>query len=480
MLRVGISTQTPPLHPNLSRKMPGIGRVWRRGRDYEPSVGGVVPMMRALLRAGGGRWMDPHPLWVAAGMPGWPGEIRTNEGFRAAFAILAEEQRAGYSAFKQAIWDAIHEMAPFRFLVPDYRSFLEFGQTMAARQLDYRDEVDLYYVNDFQQIQVGPLVGPAAPAVLRWHIPFRMQNLPDPVRRFFLKSIEGFDGIVVSTRRDLEALLRQGYTGRAVQIYPYIDPTEHPPVPPNSVAAFRDRFDLGDRPVLLCVARMDPQKRQDLLVQAFARVRRSHPEALLLLVGNGSFSSSPAGGLGSSVGPMWRRRLEAQVRRLGLSNSVRFTGYLPGADLAAAYAAATALVLPSPLEGFGLVGVEAWVHGRPIVVTAGSGISEVVQPEVNGLVAAPGSVSDLSRHIERLLSEPEAAQLMGRQGLLASRSFHAGPATERLKEFFREIVDEYSNASTGSGRRVPVRSPAPSSTRRPRRRAERVGPGPGP
>ncbi|MHB8351095.1 MAG: glycosyltransferase family 4 protein [Thermoplasmata archaeon] len=465
MLRVCISSQTPPLLPTASAQAAPPGGVWRRGRDYEPSVGGVVPMMRALLRAAGGRWMSPDPIWVATGLPDWPESLRTDEGFRVVFARLPADQMPGYTAFKQAIWDVIHDVAPFGFRVADYRSFLAFGQTMASRLLDFREEVDLYYVNDFQQIQVGPLVGPAAPAVLRWHLPFRMGMLPDPVRRFFLKSIEGFDGIVVSARRDLEALLRQGYSGRAVQVYPYLDPEEFPPVSPTSVEALRLRFALGDRPVLTCVARMDPQKRQDLLVRAFARVHRLHPRALLLLVGNGSFSSAAKGGLGSGIGPAWRRKLEAEVRALKIQDSVRFAGYLPGPELAAAYAASTALVLPSPLEGFGLVGVEAWAHGIPILVTDGSGIAEAVQPEVNGLVAAAGSIPHLVRQMDRLLRDPERSRLMGQQGRLTSQSFHAASATRRLKAFFEEIAEEYSRASSGAKARRRTGRTAPPARR---------------
>ena len=79
MIRVCINSQTPPLRP-----LRGAGRsgtLWRSGVDYEPNVGGVVPMMRALLRASVGRWIAPHPRWVALGGPGLPPLVRTDDGF---------------------------------------------------------------------------------------------------------------------------------------------------------------------------------------------------------------------------------------------------------------------------------------------------------------------------------------------------------------------------------------------------------------
>jgi glycosyltransferase involved in cell wall biosynthesis len=417
--------------------------VWRRGIEYRPSVGGVVPMMRALIRAAQGRWMAPNPYWVSAGLPSWPLEAQTDEGFRAVFAKLPADLRAGYTSFKSAIWDALHGVRGFEFSVDDYRAFLAFGQIMASRLLDVHREVDVYYVNDFQQVQVGPLVGPAAPTILRWHIPFRLHDLPRHVRQFFLKSIEGFDAVVVSTRRDLEALVRHGYSGRACQVYPYLNPEEVRRPSQSSTEAFRERWKLGDGPVVLCVARMDQQKRHDLLLEGFARVARRHPDARLVLVGNGSFSSSRASGLGSDAPGDWRATLASRARGLKIESAVRFTGYLENEELRAAYGAATVLVLPSPIEGFGLVGVEAWLHERPIIVSDGAGISEIVNHGINGFVARAYSVSDLATHLGTVLRSPEGAEKMGKEGSLAARACFAPRATARLEQLFHEVLAGY-------------------------------------
>lgn len=443
MLHICVSTQSPPVFPLGTVRSPLRRTVWRREVDYRPSVGGVVPMMRALIQAAKGRWMAPNPYWVSAGLPSWPSEVQTDEGFRAVFAKLPDGLRAGYTAFKSSVWDSLHGVRPFKFAVEDYRAFLSFGQIMASRLLDVHQDVDVYYVNDFQQVQVGPLVGPAAPAILRWHIPFRLQHLPQHARQFILKSIEGFDAVVVSTRRDLEALVRQGYSGRACQVYPYLDPKEVRKPTVHDTELFREHWRLGSGPVVLCVARMDRQKRHDLLIDAFARVARRHPDARLVLVGNGSFSSSEGSGLGSSASGLWRASLEARVRELHIEHDVRFTGYLSNPELDAAYEVSSVLVLPSPIEGFGLVGVEAWLHKRPIIVTDGAGISEIVNHGVNGLIARAHSASDLANQLGTVLRWTEKSERMGEQGSLAARACFAPRATARLESLFREVLSDY-------------------------------------
>lgn len=80
--------------------------------------------------------------------------------------------------------------------------------------LEFWNEMDVSYVQDFQLLMTGGLIGPPAPAVMRWHVPFVPENLPFLTRRAVVKWIEAFDAVVVSTRRDLEGLIKGAYRGR--------------------------------------------------------------------------------------------------------------------------------------------------------------------------------------------------------------------------------------------------------------------------
>lgn len=440
-IRLCVNTQTPPLRPvgsaaDLARP------VWRLHREYEPNLGGVVPMMRALIHSGRTAGLQGETSWVALGGAGIPPVVHTNDGYTLSTFDLPEGTRRSYGRFKEAIWRSFHGPRGFRPSLSDYPGFVEYSARAALALLPKVADHDLLYVNDFQQVLVGGLIGSAAPALLRWHIPLDFRGYPEPVRRFFLKAMEGFDGVVVSTRAGLEDLIQAGFQGRAYQVYPYFDPHEQRSASPAVRLRVQQRLKLREGPVVLCVGRMDPVKRQDLAIDAFVRVARRYPTARLVLVGGESFSTSAAG-LGAQKGTSWRQKLEARVRYHHLGSRVVFAGALPDEELRALYDLADTFVHPAPWEGFGLVVVEAWTHGVPVIVSRGAGAAELVDDGVNGFLTRPGSSSDISHRITRLLGSPPEAERIGANGLLTARRCHVERAAPRLREIFERTVDLY-------------------------------------
>ena len=439
-IRLCVNTQTPPIRP-----LPQADRdraVWRLREEYEPNVGGVVPMMRALIRSGRAAGLSGETTWVALGGAGLPLKVRTNEGFALETFDVPAETRARYIRFKETIWRSFHGPRGFRPSLSDYPGFVDYSARTALALLPKVADHDLLYVNDFQQVLVGGLVGSAAPALLRWHIPLDFRGYPEPVRRFFLKAMEGFDGIVVSTRSGLEDLIQAGFQGRAFQVYPYFDPREQRSAPAAVRERVRAKFRLGDGPIVMSVGRMDPVKRQDLAVDAFVRVARRFPGAKLVLVGGESFSTSQTG-LGGGKASAWRRKVETRIRAHRLQHRVVLTGSLPDEELRAMYGLADAFVHPAPWEGFGLVIVEAWTHGIPVVVSRGAGAGELVDDGVNGFLTRPGSVADIAQKLTTLLDRTPEAERIGANGALTARRCHVDRAAPRLKEIFGRTVELY-------------------------------------
>jgi len=450
-LDICVNTQSPPVGPRPGARAPSAG-VWRLGRDYDPQLGGVVPMMRALIRSGGTGWLRRPVRWIALGGPGIPEEVTTDEGYTLDTVQLPDATRRRYNRFKEAIWRSFHGPRGFVPSTADYPAFVEYSHRTSLKLLERIDEHDLFFINDFQQILVGGLIGPSAPALLRWHIPMDFRGYPEPVARFFLKAMEGFDGIIVSTRAGLEDLIHVGFHGRAFQMYPYYDPADLPRATAGELRRFSDAHRLGDGPVVLSVGRMDPQKRQDILIAALPRVLRRHPRARCVLVGGASFSTR-GGGTGSGKARQWRHHLEAQVDRMGLRRHVEFAGAVSPSELAAAYSAADVFVHPAPWEGFGLVGIEAWAHGRPIVVSRGAGVAELVIEGVNGYTTRPGRVAELADRIIDLLDHPDQSERMGASGIATARRCHVDRAETRHREIFERTIELYERTGIRSGRR---------------------------
>jgi glycosyltransferase involved in cell wall biosynthesis len=106
------------------------------------------------------------------------------------------------------------------------------------------------------------------------------------------------------------------------------------------------------------------------------------------------------------------------VRRLGVSHRVRLEGFREGAALSAWYAAADLVLVPSLWpEPFGMVGVEAMAHGKPVVAFDVGGIPEWLSHGETGLLVPPGEVAGLAAAIEELLMSPERRRAMGQAGL---------------------------------------------------------------
>lgn len=157
---------------------------------------------------------------------------------------------------------------------------------------------------------------------------------------------------------------------------------------------WRQRLTEGepDKPLLLYVGRLSPEKRVDWL----APILDALPEVRLAVVGDG-----PA-----------RPQLERQFGR----RAVHFTGYLSGADLAAAYASADVFVFPAANETLGNVVLEAMASGLPVVAARSGGLLDHVIDGETGYLFDPESQDALVDAVRRLVEKPETARSFGRCG----------------------------------------------------------------
>jgi glycosyltransferase involved in cell wall biosynthesis len=111
-------------------------------------------------------------------------------------------------------------------------------------------------------------------------------------------------------------------------------------------------------------------------------------------------------------------RVQGLAERLGVDEHVRFEGWQSTFALARFYEMSDFVVVPSVWpEPFGLVGIEALSHGRPVIASRTGGIPEWLSDRRTGLLVPPGDVEALSEAITWMLNHPEEAQEMGRAGV---------------------------------------------------------------
>ena len=193
---------------------------------------------------------------------------------------------------------------------------------------------------------------------------------------------------------------------RMARLHPGVDAGTFRP-DPRARQAVRDRYGLGDRPVVACVSRLVARKGQDTLLRAWPAVLRQVPDAALLIVGGGSYAKT----------------LHELAGRAGVSGSVTFTGPVPQQELPAHYAAGDVFSMPCrtrrgglDVEGLGIVYLEASATGLPVVGGDSGGAPDAILDGETGYVVGGRDVTALAQRLTALLGDPAGAKAMGEKG----------------------------------------------------------------
>jgi phosphatidylinositol alpha-1,6-mannosyltransferase len=207
------------------------------------------------------------------------------------------------------------------------------------------------------------------------------------------------------TRSRIAGALSPEAAARMVQLPPGVD--EKVFHPGSGGAEVRERLGLADRPVVVCVSRLVPRKGQDTLILAMPRILARQPDAVLLIVGGGPYE----------------KELRRLARETGVTDSVRFTGAVPWAELPAHYGAGDVFAMPCrtrrgglDVEGLGIVYLEASATGLPVVAGDSGGAPDAVLDGETGWVVRGGSPEEAADRIVALLADPELRRNMGERG----------------------------------------------------------------
>jgi glycosyltransferase involved in cell wall biosynthesis len=215
------------------------------------------------------------------------------------------------------------------------------------------------------------------------------------------------DGNVIGRLADRMVAVSQADARRMVSIE-HVDPAKIVVIPngytpqPGSHTRVRAELGLDERaPVIATAAIMRPQKRLDLLLDAFAQVREALPDAQLLLAGDGEC----------------RAALTEHAATLGISSAVHFLGLRDDVD--SILREADVAALSSDYEGAPLFVYECLANGTPLVSTNVGGIPDTIVDGETGILVPRGDSAALARGLIELLSDSD---LRGRMAIAAEQA----------------------------------------------------------
>ena len=176
------------------------------------------------------------------------------------------------------------------------------------------------------------------------------------------------------------------------------------------------------RRIVFAVGRLEHTKGFDLLLRAYASLPAERDVELVI------------GGIGSR-----RAELERLAAELGVAERVHFTGRLDERDVDAWMRRAAVVAVPSRREAFGIVVLEAWRAGAPLVATTLGGPASLVTDGVDGLLVDPTDVDALASALDAVLVDPARSATLAAAGRVSVRRFTWAATARAYARLYDEI-----------------------------------------
>lgn len=179
-----------------------------------------------------------------------------------------------------------------------------------------------------------------------------------------------------------------------------------------------------DQPIALYVGRVDPEKSISKVVEAFAGVLEKIPNAVLVIVGDGTD----------------RQHLVDLAKALGIEKSLRFPGRIYPPDVMDIYRAAQVFVTASETETQGIVLIEAAATGLPLVAVDAGAVREICQDKKNGILCQPGNVEELTDAVVKILQDKKLRKKYGEASQEIAKKHDLSQTLKRFVEIYEEAI----------------------------------------
>lgn len=193
-----------------------------------------------------------------------------------------------------------------------------------------------------------------------------------------------------------------------------------------------------DLKILLFVGRIEPLKAVDSIINALDVIQQTQPQLLMQI------RFAIIGGDPSDKQDAEMMRLQHLTHDLGLSDVVLFLGAKDQSELPLYYAAATAVVMPSDYESFGMVALEAMASGTPVIASNVGGLGYLVKDAETGFLVPVREPESIAEGIKKMVTDDCCSSEMGQRATALARAYAWQKIADRILRIFDEILGKKS------------------------------------
>ena len=255
---------------------------------------------------------------------------------------------------------------------------------------------------------------------------FHYGGIIDRVLRLRRSPVEEADGVVCISHGE-EALLKERFPNKHIVYLP--NGVDCDAFQVKQTCSPREEWGIPkERRLILCISRIDYQKNQKALLNLLAEDADSH----LLLIG-------------PVTAPTYCEELKTQAREMKVAERLTIIPGLPPTDkrLKAILHEAQVFVLPSIHEPFGIVVLEAWSAGLPVISSNAGGLKDFVVHKRNGLLFPPDDMTALVENYKQLMDSSELRASLVAAALEDVKQYSWTALSQRLIGFYRELLSSH-------------------------------------
>lgn len=233
--------------------------------------------------------------------------------------------------------------------------------------------------------------------------------------------------VICVNRDEAQKITKAGLNSRVIYLPNGVDARKFKTKLPGN---FRAQFAIPEHAfMILTCGRIDPQKNQLFLLEQMPELLQIWPDLYLVF-------------LGPSTNTSYCEQIKSHIARSGLEKRVILAGGLPPGhpDIVSAYQQANLFVLPSIHEPFGIVILEAWAAGLPVIAAKTGGIPGFVKDGDDALLFEPGNSAAFLESCRKLRSNPRLMSLLAKNGeTKAGAEYDWEVITSRLEKIYGEL-----------------------------------------